>query len=202
MNAILDYRPSSNPSGKARKRDPLTAEQQALVISNTRLAYKASKMIRAPLGMSKEEWEAECLFALVLAAEGWEPERGSFPTCIFYMVKVVKNKWVKYREAKCRSVWQTQALGVSERLIGKRQAFDDNLRAADLRGFNARVIAELPERWRFIMEGWLAGKTYEEIGAERGVTRQAIEQAIKRATQMARGVALKLNVNPSCYRAD
>jgi len=198
MDAISEIK----STGRRRERVPLTSEQQQLVVNNTRLAFKAAKKFRAPIGMSLEEWEAECLYALVLAAECFDPARGSFSTCVYYLVQWHRRDLIRQRQEEYKKKQRTRSLGNWIWSLGERYDFDKNMRAADLQEFNNQVIAQLPKQWQLILRGWLSGRTFEDMANERGVRKQAIVQTANRAIQMARGMALELKINPSWYRAD
>jgi RNA polymerase sigma factor (sigma-70 family) len=71
---------------REKQRPMLTAEQQNLVDDNLALAYKFSRKYRPPAyGISQDEWVAECLYRLVIAAAGYKPELGfRFSTYAFH----------------------------------------------------------------------------------------------------------------------
>lgn len=78
-----------------KKRQPLTAEQQATVVQWRPLAiqYTAKAMTKRGLMHFMDEVEGIAHEALVLAVDVWVPSRGSFPSCLKWWVASCTNKF-------------------------------------------------------------------------------------------------------------
>ena len=175
---------------RRHRRTPLTPEQQQLFADNIRLAYKFSRTVRAPGDMSREEWQAECLYALVLAVETWNPSRGALSTMVHYLVRYARFNHIRRLHTKRRGFGQTRALGDLEHHLGREADLDSGMEMDEVRVQADRLISTLPAIHQQVIRGRMAGRTLKDIGSDFGVTRERARQiefeAMRRMFRFAR----------------
>lgn len=153
--------------------DPLTAEQQALVSDHVRLAWKYSKTNRPPPGMSFEDWESECLLALVLAARNYKPGLGFKFSSFVY--KCFRSRWGKVYQQNQRqkvAAHQTVRLELMEVLIPDSRAQFIEAQAAKAQlDF---LMAILPDSDKEILFRRMDGEPLESIGQSIGISKEGV----------------------------
>lgn len=173
-----------------RKRSPLTPEQQQIVADNMRLAFKFSRIIPKPGDMSRDEWQAECLYALVLAAEAWQPSRGALSTMVHWLVRYVRWNHIRRSHTQCRGFGRTQSLGGLEEVIGEEVEQDHGLIWVEVKDQADQLITSLPPTHRHVIRERMEGKSLQEIGQEIGRSRERVRQiefeALRRMYRFAR----------------
>jgi len=153
----------------------LTREQQELVEQNISLAYWFSRRMRKPADMTHEEWESECLLALVIAAESYDPELGSFSCYVGVCVRSRRSHCVNYY-TRSKRTGKTIALGKLEPLVASSECVDAKAISRDEQRWCRELVARLPQPHRCIMLRRLANETLKEIGNSLGLTRERIRQ--------------------------
>lgn len=162
--------------------------------------YAATHRILGELDI--EELVQECRLALLKAAERWEPERGAFTTCARWWLldamgresnsgtsgidvpaNAHRNEGTREYAINAHKMLSLDApVGDND-----KRTFKDVLEGAtELAEFVPedldalpKLLARLPEPQRFAIEQYYLGeKTLEEVGAERGVTRERIRQLV------------------------
>lgn len=169
---------------EAKPIHPLTEDQRLLVEQNKALAHRYANSHRVPFGMDKEDWHSECLLQLVRAATTYDPARGAFSTWAWVYMDLILPHWAAYWSAECRAKVRTKTLGD----VTVRGLADAESNAVggmiwdDVQKQYEKLMSALPADWREVVRQVVAEeKTFRAIGAERGVSRQAIEQQYKRA---------------------
>lgn len=156
-------------------RKKLTPEQQRLVEENLRLAYSHARNNRAPAGMDYEEWEAECLWRLCLAAGTFDPSLGwKFST---YAIRCFQSGWIAvntHQTRECRDWRRMSNLGERDTWAVDPKPLLDPLGQVreQLRG----LLALLSEKEREVLQGRANGLILGDIGAKLGVTRERVRQ--------------------------
>lgn len=158
-----------------KTRIPLTAEQQVLVEKNIPLAYYFAKRMSAPKGMSREDWEAECLFALVICAGSYDPSRGKFATLMNWTVRSVRQRIYKYCDRSSRA-GKTVSLSGVEKFIGRRVEVDTDLLHEDAQAKCDELLRRMPARHAAVIRRRMAGETLTSIADSMGLTRERVRQ--------------------------
>jgi RNA polymerase sigma factor (sigma-70 family) len=143
---------------------------------------------------SHDELVSEGRMALLKAARSFDPMRGNF---ISYASTAIRNrlndlyeKQVRRAEAFPVSIDSPQLDEASK--LGGQQFADDtvDVRLSARRSESARLLSEalasLPRRLRTVLNGIQAGKTYDEIGAELGITKQGVYKLAQPALRQVR----------------
>jgi len=154
------------------------------------LAFRFSRTVRRPGDMSKEEWEAECLYALVLAAEAWQPSRGALSTIVHWLVRYVRWNHIRKSHTQCRGFGRTQSLGKLEKVIGEEIRQDQGLVWLEVKDQADLLMTSISPTYRYVIRERLEGKSLQEIGQEIGRSRERVRQiefeALRRMFRFAR----------------
>lgn len=166
------------------------------------LANKHAKRYRVKGELVVEELVQECRIALLKAIEKWEPKRGSFTSCAKWWLRHAMqrepNSGTSGIEvpANAHKGERTREYAIAAHQVKSLDApvgdgemtFKDVLpdskepsmfEAKDLDAL-PELLATLPPLQRFAVERYYLGeKTLEEVGEERGVTRESIRQLVK-----------------------
>ncbi|SRR6266536_1578994 len=143
---------------------------------------------------SHDELVSEGRIALLKAARSFDPPRGNF---ISYASTAIRNRLNDFYEAQVR---RAEAFPISidspqpdeASTLGAQQFADDtvDVRLSARRSESARLLSEalasLPRRLRIVLNGIQAGKTYDEIGAELGITKQGVYKLAQPALRQVR----------------
>ena len=157
---------------RQKQRPMLTAEQQKLVDENLGLAYKFSRKYRPPAyGISQDEWVAECLYRLVIAAAGYKPELGfQFSTYAFHSFR--HGMWrlgsMQKRNLEVKSLSETECY-----IPGPSIDMD--------RGRYARAQLEtllplLDDRGASILRQRMAGMTLAALAEHHHISKERVRQ--------------------------
>jgi RNA polymerase sigma factor (sigma-70 family) len=131
---------------------------------------------------SHDDLVSEGRMALLKAARSFDPARGNF---VSYASTAVRNRLNDLYEKQVR---RAEAFPVSidsprrdESSTSAEQQFADDttdVRLTARRSESARILRDavgrLPRRLQIVLNGIQAGKTYDEIGAELGITKQGV----------------------------
>jgi len=159
----------------------LVRENMGLAVS---IAQKYSN-VKAPM----DDIVSAARVALVKAARGWNPEKGPFVSYAGTAIRNALNGLFHTEGQRAR----TELTTLDEPLDADGMTLADVLpgaTAADVLGpIEARetsealqaAIARLPEYPRAVLQGLAAGRTMEDIGRERGVSKQAVGNVASRA---------------------
>jgi RNA polymerase sigma factor (sigma-70 family) len=147
-------------------------------------------------GASLDEVVAEAQNALAAAGRGFDPKKGQFTA---YAGRAIRNALNSYFGKQLRYVKANEFIlddpaNKSASTAGIRPARDLDpaadvaldVRAAESRRRLEEVIAELAPRSRVIVEQMWRGKSYSEIGAELGISKQAVHKVGHAALQSLR----------------
>lgn len=157
------------------RRRVLTRQQQELVEQNIPLAYWFSKRVKAPLDLTVEEWESECLLSLVIAAESHDPSVGSYSNYVGVVVRSRRSHIINYHTRQKR-VGRTIALGNLEPFVAASDSVEAEAISKDDQRKCRELIARLPMPHREIMQRRLLDETLDSIGQSMGLTRERIRQ--------------------------
>jgi RNA polymerase sigma factor (sigma-70 family) len=147
-------------------------------------------------GASLDEVVAEAQNALAAAGRCFDPEKGQFTA---YAGRAIRNALNSYFGKQLRYVKANEFIldapanqSETTTRIGSRRDLDPaadvtlDVRAAESRRILEEVIAELAPRSRQIVEQIWSGKSYAEIGAEIGISKQAVHKVGHAALQSLR----------------
>jgi RNA polymerase sigma factor (sigma-70 family) len=143
---------------------------------------------------SHDDLVSEGRMALLKAARSFDPARGNF---ISFASVAVRNRLNDFYEKQVRSA---KAFPVSidsprpdeESTSGEQKFADEtaDVRLAARRSESARILHEalacLPRRLQIVLNGIQAGRTYDEIGAELGITKQGVYKLAQPALRQVR----------------
>ena len=157
---------------RQKQRPMLTAEQQRLVDENLGLAYKFSRKYRPPAyGITQDEWEAECLYRLVIAAAGYKPELGfKFSTYAFHSFR--------------HGMWRLGAMQKRNNEVNSLTEIECLIPAPSIdmdRGRHARAQLEnllplLDERGASILRQRMAGMTLAALAEHFKICKERVRQ--------------------------
>lgn len=173
---------------------PLTEDQRRMAAENIWLvfAFISRNRRRIPLGWDVEDFEGELLKSLCRAVQFYDPSIGAFSTYLYRCMERQQIRMFRHWHALMRQRTRTQSLG-DKRSANMRDDADGPNEIAERNDdikYLRILINELPERWRQIMLERAEGKTLEEIGKRRGITRERVRQmeanAVERMRKMAR----------------
>ena len=159
----------------SERRRRLTREQQELVEANLNLAYYFARRIKAPLDLEQEDWEAECLLALVIAAESYDPAQGSLSNYVGVAVRTRRSHIINYYTQGKRT-GKTVSFGGMEPFLASGTTAGHLVIVRDEQARCRNLVQCLPSPHREIITHRLEGKTFESIGASMGLTRERIRQ--------------------------
>src|SRR5450432_106004 len=144
-------------------------------------------------GASLDEVVAEAQNAFAAAGRGFDPEKGQFTA---YAGRAIRNALNSYFGKQLRYVKANEFIlddpaNKSGSTAGIRPAHDGDpaadvaldVRAAESRRILEEVIAELAPRSRLIVEQMWRGKSYGEIDAALGISKQAVHKVGHAALQ-------------------
>ena len=147
-------------------------------------------------GASLDEVVAEAQNALAAAGRGFHPAKGEFTA---YAGRAIRNALNSYFGKQLRYVKANEFIldddankSASTAGIRPRRDVDPaadvvlDVRAAQSRQILEAVIAELAPRSRQIVEQIWSGKSYSEIGAKLGISKQAVHKVGHAALQSLR----------------
>ncbi len=147
-------------------------------------------------GASLDEVVAEANNALAAAGRGFDPAKGQFTA---YAGRAIRNALNDYFGKQLRYVKANEFIldddankSASTAGIRPRRDLDPaadvalDVRAAESRRILEEVIAELAPRSRQIVAQIWSGKSYAEIGAEMGISKQAVHKVGYAALQSLR----------------
>lgn len=157
------------------RRRVLTRQQQELVEQNIPLAYWFAKRVKAPLDLTVEEWESECLLSLVIAAESHDPSVGSYSNYVGVVVRSRRSHIINYH-TRLKRVGRTIALGNLEPFVAGSDSVEAEVISKDDQRKCRELIARLPMPHREIMQRRLLDETLDSIGQSMGLTRERIRQ--------------------------
>lgn len=129
--------------------------------------------------MTHDEWQAECLFALVLAAETWDPAKGKFSTHAGWQVRYVQKERVRE--------WQSKRMDREfekiQEFIGKKFNHAAGLIRQDAADQARHLIRCLPESMAEITRLRMTGLTQQVIANQMGFTKQRVDQLEKESVR-------------------
>jgi RNA polymerase sigma factor (sigma-70 family) len=185
-------------------------EAWAIVLANQGLLWQWAHLLATP-SMPAEDLASCGQVGLLRAAELWREELGAFSTIA---VQWLKQAMLRARAgsgfirlpayvtgAERRDLerrLRPQSIGGSARADGLNfdgtaavtlDVPDRSTEAEELAGDLARLhaaLAELPERERFVIEGRLAGRTLDDLGAELGMSKEGARQIAGKAGERLR----------------
>lgn len=120
--------------GPTANREPLTPDQQALVLANRALArWYAYKVRRRHPGMPLDEIAQVCDLALCRAVQRHDPDRGTLSTAMGWQIKLAVTEWYgTYRPAGYKNRAYFPTFPVTRRLTDRRLVrFDDRFSYRD-----------------------------------------------------------------------
>jgi RNA polymerase sigma factor (sigma-70 family) len=147
-------------------------------------------------GVSLNEVVAEAESALASAGRGFDPVKGEFTA---YAARAIRNtlntffakqlRYVKAHEFILDKPSHSSSSTADVRPALNRDPVADvtlEVRAAESRRVLEEVISELPPRSCLIVQRIREGKSYSEIGAELGISKQAVHKVGHAALQSVR----------------
>ena len=147
-------------------------------------------------GASMDEIIAEAECALASAGRGFDPEKGQFAA---YAGRAIRNalnslftRQVRYMKVHEFSLDEESSTSASTGASGRKDHADPGVnvelaaRAAESREILESVLAELSPRSRSIVVRIREGKSYGDIGAELGISKQAVHKVGHAALQSVR----------------
>ena len=147
-------------------------------------------------GASLDEVVAEAENALASAGRGFDPAKGEFTA---YAGRAIRNalnsyfaKQLRYVKAHefilDKPVHDSVSTEAVQSALHRDPAADVTLdvRAAESRRVLEEVVSELPPRSRLIVQRVWEGKSYSEVGAELGISKQAAHKVGHAALQSVR----------------
>jgi len=144
---------------------------------------------------SHDDLVSEGRMALLRAASSFDPTRGNF---ISYASTAIRNRLNDFYEKQVR---QAEAFPISidahksdKQSTEAESKFADgtaDVRLAARRSESALILREalarLPARLQIVLKSIQAGKTYEEIGRELGISKQGVYKLAQPALRQVRG---------------
>jgi RNA polymerase sigma factor (sigma-70 family) len=137
----------------------------------------ASEFTNIP-GASLDEIASEAEVALLKAARSFDAEKGEFePFAAVSIRNALRSFFVKQvRYCRINEIGAIQ--GASGEIVAADEAADVilNVRAIESRRALEEVLVGLPPRYRVVVDGIRAGRSYADIGTDLNVTKQAIHK--------------------------
>ena len=156
----------------------LTELGRSIVEENTRLAYKIGLKYKPPYGMTREEWNSECLDCLCLAVAFHDSKKGTLSTICDRLIRLRRQNINDYNSRLMRSRNKTLSLD-AERCgeTGARFEFmlgfdSDQFREVDVKDLTKHITRKLKGTGKQIVELFADGLTLKEIGKKLGFSRQ------------------------------
>jgi len=167
---------------------PLTAEQQTLVSDNLLLAWKYAKTNRPPPPLSQDEWESECLMVMVIAARGFDSQRGfKFST---YAYQCFRHRWMRLHERHeflKKKGLETIPLGELEKSIKDERK--QEAKALEVWEEANILLDILSRRERHVIRQRMSGMRLRKIGERLGLSRERVRQIESGAMEKMREYA-------------
>jgi RNA polymerase sigma factor (sigma-70 family) len=143
---------------------------------------------------SHDDLVAEGRMALLRAARSFDPARGNFVSYASTAIRNCLNDFYEkqVRRAAAFPVSIDAPLQDESSTSGEQEFADDttDVRLSARRSESARILREalgcLPQRLQIVLNGIQAGKTYDEIGAELGITKQGVYKLAQPALRQVR----------------
>jgi hypothetical protein len=178
---------------------PMTDEQSKLAGDNASLALWFSSRNLPPIGMSRDEWQAECLYRLCSAAIYFKDNRGGrFSTYATMSFRSGYSEAMSHRLCRIRD---------ARRDVAIPEDFDwvdgsGNYPGRDMERREARrqvcvLMRCLSGIQLEIVLDRLDGKPFADIARERGVSRQYCKEIHRRAVQRMGREASRLKMDPA-----
>lgn len=144
----------------------LSEEQKALAGDSYRLALKFSRLHRAPLGMTRDDWEGECFYALCVAAYGYKESVGKFSTYAFKCLLNHRHQlWNSFTRLK-RGFLRTRRLGLKEEQIQAQQVENFSFVKEEA----LACVRSIRGREREIIQRRMKGETFREMASDYGIS--------------------------------
>ena len=170
----------ANRTNQKKTIKPLTAEQQALVDENIRLAFKFSKRFQPPCGLNYDEWQAECLCFLVHAARRYIPGKSKFSTCAWISMRYGMFDYVRDTQTNKRDWRRTQQINDEHELGAEDLSVQKKIQMDELREELVVLIQRLPNPlWQEVWLKRMDGKVLEEICKELLLSKTKIKNVYK-----------------------
>lgn len=173
---------------------PALAREEAspLVVENLGLAQTIARSYRVP-GVDAADVEQEAMRALMRAAEGFDPAKGSFAA---YAGRAVRNQLnTLYRDGVRDAAREPVSLDAAANEEGESigslvpdatQDTVQSVRSNEAKAALKEALSKLGERPRRVIDGMVRGEDYEVIGQALGISRQAAQQLGARALEVLR----------------
>lgn len=192
-------RQSSNIS-TSKKIKGLTDEQRRLAEENIGLAYKlGGRASMVPLGMTQEDWQADCFLMLVYAARGYQPDLGfAFSTYYYRSVKLHRRGVFKTLGLNREKAWDSHSdFSPFDALPSREPEPSDCLDQDAPRKLLARLKRAVPAAYRAGVHYWLRrhnGESAADIARSIGCSRQAVCKRCERALRAMRVYARQMGM--------
>lgn len=174
------YSSSSIDSSLSKKIKGLTDEQRSLAAENIGLAYKlGGRAALVPLGMTQEDWQAECFLILTYAARGYKPELGyRFSTYYYRSVKSHRRGLFKSLGDNLEHAWDSNSdYSPFDAMPSREPDPSTCLDQDEPRRLLARLKRAVPVAYRPGVHYWLRrynGESAADIARSIGCSRQAV----------------------------
>lgn len=129
--------------------------------------------------MTHDEWQAECLFALVLAAETYDSTKGKFSTHAGWQVRYVQKERAREFQYKRKE----RPLEKVQDFLGTRLDHAVGIRRQDAADQASHLIRCLPPAMADIMRRRMTGLTQQAIADQIGMTKQRVDQLEKESVR-------------------
>jgi RNA polymerase sigma factor (sigma-70 family) len=152
----------------------------------------ASEFANIP-GASLDEIVSEAEVALLKAARSFDAKKGAFEAYAAVSIRNALRSFFVKQVRYCRF----NDVGLVQDTSGGGVAADEaadvilNVRASESRRILEEALLELPPRYRVVIDGVRAGRTYGDIGTTLGVTKQAVHKVATAAYARLREQLLK-----------
>lgn len=181
----------------------LTEEQRKLVEDNVAIAWKHSKRVRPPYGVTQEDWVSHCCEVLCYAASKWKPDGGR--RLDSYFIMIMEDRWrdlnrvvrAKKRIPLGKLKFEIQLAPDDRNELNETPApssgqfkyFDD-----DSSFIVGNLVNSLEPNQREVAELILSGLELKEVGNKLGITYSSVKGLWWRAVRNMREEASKLEL--------
>lgn len=177
----------------------MTDEQRKLVEENTALALWFSNKNEPPLGYTRSEWDAECLYSLCRAAIYYDKAKGTaFTTYAILSMRSGYAAAMSHRLSRIRDARRSKAMPSDFDWIDpSAEPGCRNLERLEAEAQARKLVECLTDGQRAVVLQRLQGRMFRDIAKEQKQSKQASEFMHKRAVKRMAREAARLQLEPA-----